>query len=204
MSYCSATIRVNTASVIAMNGTGYGTSNTGNATCSAAVDDRPRHLVVGEPESEPEPREAGVGQALDVCALLRRRRAHAHPGREQQFPALQPRRRILELAHVDPPDRPITSGPRRRPDAAPCPGSRGCRVRSPPWRDCTGRPVMCRSDATIAHGGVDGSYNRDGPRASGSKLAKVAWTDDTRSAVTIASDAEEEDTRWTSRRSARS
>ena len=68
-------------------------------------DDRPRHLVVGEPESEPEPREAGVGQALDVRTLLRRRRADAHPGREEQLAALQPRRRVLELAHVDPPDR---------------------------------------------------------------------------------------------------
>ena len=35
------------------------------------ADERPRHLVVGEPEPEPEPGEAGVGQTLDVGALLR-------------------------------------------------------------------------------------------------------------------------------------
>ena len=37
VSYCSARIRVKIASVIAMNGTGYGTSNSGRPSCSAAA-----------------------------------------------------------------------------------------------------------------------------------------------------------------------
>ena len=54
VSYCSATMRVNTASVIAMNGTGYGTSKSGNPACSAAVISERGVLSWREAEPEPE------------------------------------------------------------------------------------------------------------------------------------------------------
>ena len=66
----------------------------------------PRHLVVAEPQPEPEPGESRVDQSLEVGALLRGRGADGRPGREQDLAALQPRRRILELGAVDPPDGP--------------------------------------------------------------------------------------------------
>ena len=59
VSYCSASSRVKTASVIAMNGTSYGTSNSGKPSFSASVDERPRRPVVAEPEPEPEAGDAG-------------------------------------------------------------------------------------------------------------------------------------------------
>ncbi len=65
-----------------------------------------RDLVVAEPQPEPEAGEPRVDQPLEVGALLRGRGADGRPGREQDLAALQPRRRILELGAVDPPDGP--------------------------------------------------------------------------------------------------
>ena len=55
VSYCSATMRVNTASVIAMNGTGNGTSKRGNPACSAAVMSERGVLSWVKPSPNPRP-----------------------------------------------------------------------------------------------------------------------------------------------------
>ena len=62
VSYCSATIRVNIASVIAMNGTGYGTSNNGNPACAAAAISVFGVALVVEPQPEAAAREPRPGR----------------------------------------------------------------------------------------------------------------------------------------------
>ena len=70
-------------------------------------DERSREPLVAEPEAEPEPGQTGIGETAHVGPLLAGGRTDPGAGREQELAALQPRRRVLELADVDPPDRPV-------------------------------------------------------------------------------------------------
>ena len=91
--YCSLTRCEKAFSVIAMNGSSYGTSKSGKP-CTAAASRRADGTVLrAEPDAEAEPAEAVPDQALDVGPLV----AELQPGGQQQLAAGQPRRRIGEL-----------------------------------------------------------------------------------------------------------
>ena len=69
------------------------------------LEERLRHALVGEAEAEPEAGQARLDQPRDVGALPRRGGPDPHAGHEEQLAALQPRRRVVQLAHVHPADR---------------------------------------------------------------------------------------------------
>ncbi len=64
-SYCSFTSDVNAFSVIAMNGSSYGTSNTGKPSAARLLEQRLRDRVVVEPGAEAEPGDVVRRQPLD-------------------------------------------------------------------------------------------------------------------------------------------
>jgi len=67
-------------------------------------DERLRHALVPEAQAESEAGQSLLGQALEVGALLARRRPDPGARREEDLAALQPRGRVLELGAVDPAD----------------------------------------------------------------------------------------------------
>ncbi len=94
---------MNAFSVTAMNGTSYGTSNSGKPCSSAASRIASGIVGVGEAGAEPEPGQPVAGQPRDVLAL-RLGPFELQTGGQQQLAAGQPRRRIDDLGDVDPAD----------------------------------------------------------------------------------------------------
>ena len=86
-----------------MNGTSYGTSNSGKPYSSAASRIASGIVGVGEAGAEPEPGQPVAGQPRDVLAL-RLGPFELQTGGQQQLAAGQPRRRIDDLGDVDPAD----------------------------------------------------------------------------------------------------
>jgi hypothetical protein len=68
---------------------------------------RPRQAIEAEPEPHTQAGEARFGEPLHVRALFRGVRPDPGARGEQELAALQPRRGVLELAEMDPPDGPI-------------------------------------------------------------------------------------------------
>ena len=102
-SYCSFTSRVNAFSVIAMNGSSYGTSNTGNPSPSASSHERRGQRVVVEAGAEPEAGQVMAGQEPRELALAPVG-VELDAGGQQQLAARQPGRRVRQLRDVDPAD----------------------------------------------------------------------------------------------------
>ncbi len=113
--YCSLTRRENSASVMAMNGTSNGTSNTGKPARSAASSTAGGVASKANPSPTPEGGQLGPGQLLDVGGLALGAAAHAEAGGEQHLAAAQEPGRVLELGHVRPADRPVQPARRPRP-----------------------------------------------------------------------------------------
>ncbi len=85
-----------------MNGTSYGTVTSGKVQPLGLVGERLWGL--GPPEADPE-RKAGepvCGETANVFALRPRELADAEARRDQQLPALEPRRRVGQLRDVHP------------------------------------------------------------------------------------------------------
>lgn len=68
-------------------------------------DEGPRHLVEAEPEPEPEPGQTRLREALQVAPLPGRGGADPVPRGQEDLAPLEPRRGVLELGDVHPPDR---------------------------------------------------------------------------------------------------
>ena len=66
------------------------------------LDERGRGFREAEAEPKAEPREPVLGETAQVRPLRRRELADAEARREQQLPALEERRRVLELGDVEP------------------------------------------------------------------------------------------------------
>ena len=107
VSYCSATMRVKIASVIAMKGTGYGTSNSGNPALLAAVINDRGVLSWVNPRPKPSPVSPASASRCTYARCFAGVEPMPEPRREDQLAALQPGRRVLELGHVHPSDRTI-------------------------------------------------------------------------------------------------
>ena len=121
-----------------MNGTSYGTSNSGKPCSSAASRSASGIVLVREAGAEPEPGQPVAGEPRDVLAL-RLGPFELQAGGQQQLAAGQPRRRVDELGDVHPadgscprPPRPRRGGPRGRG------GGRGGRA---PFRYRTSRVI---------------------------------------------------------------
>ena len=84
-----------------MNGSSYGTSNSGKSRLRAAFDERGRQLLVGEARAEAQARDLVLDQALDQL-VLGLGAVELDAGGEQQLAALQPRRGVDQLGDVHP------------------------------------------------------------------------------------------------------
>ena len=65
---------------------------------------RPWNRLEREPGPEPQAGQAGPPQPVEIGALLGGSLTDSHARGEEDLAALEPRSRVLELAHVDPPD----------------------------------------------------------------------------------------------------
>src|SRR5579884_2494861 len=74
------------------------------------VDDRLRHPVVAEAGAEAEAGDAVCGEAADVLPLRPRRLPDPEAGREEELAALEPRRRVRQLAQMEPADLVVEPG----------------------------------------------------------------------------------------------